>query len=71
MLALKQVICIAQSYRSTAANTESKFLMLRYAFEKSNCIPAVIGTDALNEVSRKAIEGSGAKQEWVSGYHKI
>lgn len=44
---------IAKSYRRTAINTESKYLMLRHAFEKLNCIAVEIRTDVLNEASRK------------------
>ncbi len=62
---------IAQSYRRTAVNTESKFLMLQHAFEKLNCIAVEIRTDILNEVSRKAIERLGAKQDGISRCHKI
>jgi RimJ/RimL family protein N-acetyltransferase len=62
---------IAKSYRRTAINTESKFLMLRHAFEKLNCIAVEIRTDVLNEVSRKAIERLGAKQDGILRNHKI
>ncbi len=62
---------IAKSYRRTAVNTESKFLMLQHAFEKLNCIAVEIRTDALNEVSRKAIERLGAKQDGILRNHKI
>jgi N-acetyltransferase len=62
---------IAQSYRRTAVNTESKFLMLQHAFEKLNCIAVEIRTDALNEVSRIAIERLGAKQDGILRNHKI
>lgn len=62
---------IAKSYRRTAVNTESKFLMLRHAFKKLNCIAVKIRTDVINEVSRKAIEGLGAKQDGILRNHKI
>src|SRR6476620_5072773 len=62
---------IAQSYRRTAVNTESKLLMLQHAFEKLNCIAVEIRTDVLNTVSRKAIERLGAKQEGILRNHKI
>jgi RimJ/RimL family protein N-acetyltransferase len=62
---------IAKSYRRTAVNTESKFLMLQHAFEKLNCIAVEIRTDVLNEVSRKAIQRLGAKQDGVLRNHKI
>jgi RimJ/RimL family protein N-acetyltransferase len=62
---------IAKSFRRTGVNTESKFLMLHHAFEKLNCIAVEIRTDVLNEVSRKAIERLGAKQDGVLRNHKI
>lgn len=62
---------IAKTYRQTAVNTESKFLMLQYAFEKLNCIAVEIRTDVLNRVSRKAIERLGAKQDGILRNHKI
>ncbi len=45
--------------------------MLQHAFEKLNCIAVEIKTDALNEVSRKAIERLGAKQDGILRNHKI
>ncbi len=62
---------IAKSFRRTGINTESKFLMLQHAFEKLNCIAVEIRTDVLNEVSRKAIERLGAKQDGILRNHKI
>jgi RimJ/RimL family protein N-acetyltransferase len=62
---------IALSYRRTAVNTESKLLMLQYAFENLNCIAVEIRTDVLNTVSRKAIERLGAKQDGILRNHKI
>ena len=62
---------IAESFRRTIVNTEAKFLMLKYAFEKLNCIAVGIRTDALNKVSRKAIERLGAKHDGILRNHKI
>lgn len=62
---------IAKSFRRTAVNTESKLLMLQYAFEKLNCIAVEIRTDVLNLVSRKAIERLGASQDGILRNHKI
>jgi RimJ/RimL family protein N-acetyltransferase len=45
--------------------------MLQHAFEKLNCIAVEIRTDALNEVSRKAIERLGAMQDGILRNHKI
>ena len=62
---------IAESYRRSSVNTEAKFLMLQYAFEKLNCIAVEIRTDVLNQVSRKAIERIGGKQDGILRNHKI
>jgi N-acetyltransferase len=62
---------VAKSFRRTAVNTEVKFLMLRYAFEKLKCIAIEIRTDVLNSVSRKAIERLGAKEDGILRNHKI
>ena len=43
---------IAKSWRRTSINTEAKYLMLEYAFEKLRCIAVEIRTDVLNLVSR-------------------
>jgi N-acetyltransferase len=62
---------VAKSYRRSPVNTEAKFLMLEHAFEKLNCIAVEIRTDVLNQVSRKAIERIGAKQDGILRNHKI
>jgi N-acetyltransferase len=62
---------IAKSLRRTAINTEMKFLMLQYAFEKLNCIAIEIRTGVLNNISRKAIERLGAKEDGILRNHKI
>ncbi len=62
---------IAKSFRRTVVNTETKFLMLRYAFKKLKCIAIELRTDALNSVSRRAIERLGAKQDGILRNHKI
>ncbi len=62
---------IAKSYRRSPVNTEAKLLMLQYAFEEQNCIAVEIRTDVLNQVSRKAIERIGGKQDGILRNHKI
>jgi N-acetyltransferase len=62
---------IAKSWRKTYVNTEAKFLMLQYAFEKLGCIAVEIRTDVLNIVSRQAIQRLGAKQDGILRNHKI
>jgi N-acetyltransferase len=62
---------IAKSWRKTYVNTEAKFLMLQYAYEKLACIAVEIRTDVLNTVSRQAIQRLGAKQDGILRHHKI
>jgi RimJ/RimL family protein N-acetyltransferase len=62
---------IANTFRRTAINTETKFLMLQYAFEKLKCIAIELRTDILNTVSRRAIERLGAKQDGILRNHRI
>ena len=62
---------IAKSWRKTYVNTEAKFLMLQYAFEKLACIAVEVRTDVLNTVSRQAIQRLGAKQDGILRHHKI
>ncbi|MFB5600417.1 MAG: GNAT family N-acetyltransferase [Nitrososphaeraceae archaeon] len=62
---------IAESWRKTYVNTEAKFLMLQYAFEKLGCIAVEIRTDVLNKISRRAIKRLGAKKDGILRYHKI
>src|SRR5215467_3833823 len=62
---------VRKSFRRTAVNTETKLLMLQYAFEKLNCIAIEIRTDVLNTVSRRAIERLGAKEDGIIRNHKI
>jgi N-acetyltransferase len=58
-----------RDYQRTAVNTESKYLLLRHAFETLGCIRVELKTDALNERSRKAILRIGAKEEGVFRHH--
>ena len=58
---------VRKSFRRTAVNTETKLLMLQYAFEKLNCIAIEIRTDVLNTVSRRAIE---TKEDGILLNHK-
>jgi RimJ/RimL family protein N-acetyltransferase len=62
---------IAKSWRKTYVNTEAKFLMLQYAFEKLRCIAVEIRTDAFNIVSLQAIQRLGAKRDGILRYHII
>ena len=52
-------------FQRTAVNTETKYLLLRHAFEDLKCIRVQIKTDLRNERSQKAIERIGAVREGV------
>ncbi len=62
---------IAKSWKKTYVNTEAKFLMLQYTFEKLACIAVEIRTDVLNIVSGQSIQRLGAKQDGILRHHKI
>ncbi len=59
------------AYRRTGVNTESKYLLLRHAFEAWRCIRVQFKTDLLNERSQRAIERLGAAREGVLRNHII
>jgi RimJ/RimL family protein N-acetyltransferase len=61
----------APSAVRTAANTESKLLMLTYAFETWGALRICFHTDARNTRSRNALERIGAKFEGVLRAHRI
>jgi len=58
-------------FQRTAVNTESKYLLLRHAFETLGCIRVQLKTDLRNERSQKAIERIGAVKEGVLRNHMI
>lgn len=62
---------LSASWQRTHANTEAKFLMLRYAFEVMDCVRVQFTTDELNEKSRSAILRLGAVQEGVVRNERI
>ncbi len=62
---------LAAEWQQTKANTEAKYLMLSYAFEKLNCIRVEFKTDALNSKSRQAILRLGAQEEGLLRSHMI
>ena len=62
---------IGPTWQRTAVNTEAKYLMLRHAFERLNCIRVELKTDSLNEKSRNAILRIGAKEEGTFRNHMI
>jgi RimJ/RimL family protein N-acetyltransferase len=55
----------------TAANTEAKLLMLRFAFEAWHVLRVCFHTDARNERSRNALTRLGAQFEGVLRSHRL
>jgi RimJ/RimL family protein N-acetyltransferase len=62
---------ITPEFQRTYANTEAKYLMLRYAFEELGCIRVELKTDVLNEKSRNAMLRFGAKEEGTLRQHIV
>ncbi|MGH9447060.1 MAG: GNAT family N-acetyltransferase, partial [Terriglobia bacterium] len=50
---------------------ESKYLMLKHAFERWQCIRVELKTDSLNERSRRAILRIGAQEEGTFRNHMV
>jgi RimJ/RimL family protein N-acetyltransferase len=53
----------------SAANTESKWLLLRHCFEQRGCLRVALKTDGRNLRSQAAIERLGAQREGVLRRH--
>ena len=62
---------LAESAQRTAANTEAKYLMLRYAFETLGARRVELKTHVRNDKSRKAIERLGAVFEGTHRNHML
>jgi RimJ/RimL family protein N-acetyltransferase len=62
---------LGAAYQRTRANTESKYLLLRHAFEQLGCIRVQFKTDLRNERSQRALERLGAVKEGVWRNHLI
>jgi len=62
---------VAPEWQRTGVNTETKYLLLRHAFETLGCIRVELKTDSLNEKSRNAILRIGAKEEGTFRNHMI
>ncbi len=58
-------------YQRTMVNTESKYLLLKHAFEDMGIIRVQIKTDLRNLASQRAIERLGAKKEGLLRKHMI
>jgi RimJ/RimL family protein N-acetyltransferase len=59
------------AYQRTGANTETKYLMLKHAFEHLGCVRVQFKTDMINERSQRAIERLGAVREGVLRNHMV
>lgn len=62
---------VARSWQRTFVNTETKYLMLSWAFEAMNCIRVQFTTDERNAASRAAILRLGAREEGVIRHERI
>ena len=58
-------------YQRTVVNTESKYLLMRHAFEDLGALRVSIKTDHRNERSQRAIERIGAVREGALRNHRI
>ncbi|WP_240954430.1 GNAT family N-acetyltransferase [Solimonas marina] len=62
---------LAPSAQRTPINTESKYLLLRHAFETLALMRVEFKTDCLNEKSRRALTRIGATEEGIFRRHMI
>jgi RimJ/RimL family protein N-acetyltransferase len=60
-----------RAWQRTAVNTESKYLLLRHAFEALDCVRVEFKTDVLNQRSRAALARLGAVEEGVFRRHML
>lgn len=59
----------AKSFQRTHVNTNCKYLLLEYAFEKLQANTVVLRTDIFNFKSQRAIERLGAKKDGILRGH--
>jgi RimJ/RimL family protein N-acetyltransferase len=62
---------IAKPWQRSAVNTEAKLLLLEHAFGRLGCNRVEFKTDSLNEQSRGALLGIGAKEEGILRNHMV
>jgi RimJ/RimL family protein N-acetyltransferase len=62
---------IAPAWQRTAVNTEAKLLLLTHAFNVLGALRVEFKTDSLNEKSRTALLGIGAKEEGTLRNHMV
>jgi RimJ/RimL family protein N-acetyltransferase len=61
----------ASEFHGTLVNKESKYLLLRHAFEVFDCLRVQFKTDLRNTRSQHAIESLGAVKEGILRNHMI
>jgi RimJ/RimL family protein N-acetyltransferase len=62
---------VTPRWQRTYVNTEAKYLVLKHAFDTLHCIRVEFKTDSLNDASRNALKGIGAKEEGLFRNHMI
>ena len=62
---------LGSAAQRTAANTEAKYLLLRFAFETLGALRVQLKTDERNLRSQKAIERIGAVREGTLRKHRV
>jgi RimJ/RimL family protein N-acetyltransferase len=62
---------VGTGFQRTGANREAKLLMLAHAFDTLGCRRVEFKTDALNEQSRTALLGIGARFEGIFRNHMV
>jgi RimJ/RimL family protein N-acetyltransferase len=62
---------ITPRWQRTYVNTETKYLLLKHAFETLGCIRVEFKTDSLNRQSQNALAGIGATEEGTMRNHMI
>ncbi len=62
---------VGRRWQRTAVNTETKYLLLRHAFDVLRCIRVEFKTDLLNTRSQEALRRIGAKEEGILRSHMI
>ncbi len=62
---------VGKQWQRTVVNTESKYLMLRHAFETMGCLRVQFMTDSLNIHSQNSLLRLGATQEGIFRNHLI
>ena len=62
---------VAPAWQRTGANREAKLMMLGHAFDTLGCRRVEFKTDSLNEPSRTALLGIGAKFEGIFRNHMV